>query len=529
MMESDDTPRLSRQSDAQLRRLMEYYLRAYSVAATEEHAEQFLRVYHCFMWAVPPGERDAKRLDWFVRAAFGIPDSAPGPRADEETQVTAGLAALTPRFSEEQALRQEEEALHRQLQEELLKVEGTVSVLYGDLVDHLDRQQRVLAEREAQIVRRERETQTRLEAVVALESRLQTALERRLHTEAHSLLDERVTALVEELTAIRSELAEFAAEESVAAGSSVPPLLSVMRSLKGVAQAAGIDPLTGLRNRDRFEAELAQSLERFWQALGAGDPAAENVALLYFDIDDFQGINERHGRSVGDAALQQVARVLKTIRRGSDQAYRFDGSKMIVLLPRTAVSGARNVAEILRRQIVDAPVETSHGEPVPLTVSVGGCDALIGDAAIVTCAGHALQRACEEGGDRTVIFSDDESLASLADVVPAEFATVVRDRLVRRDGFSVVAVRTAAPDRLPELQGRIAEKFSDHLAHGQGVLYLLVDVADAKIALRAVEEAIEGIPARAVAADVGEAPPATDASPGTRVRALLTQLIEMLA
>jgi diguanylate cyclase (GGDEF)-like protein len=528
MMESNDSQPLRRQADGQVRRLMEYYFRAYGLAATEENTRQFLGVYECFMRAVPPRDRDAKRLDRLVRAAFGIRDSDPGPQGGDEARVMADLAELTARIAEEQVLRQEEEALRRQIQEELLKVEGTVSTLYGDLLDQLERQQRALAEREAQFVCQERETQTRLQAVVALESRLQTALERRLHTEAHSLLDERVEALVAELAAIRSELADFTEEDPVSAGPDVPPLLSVMRRLKGEARAAGIDPLTGLRTRDRFEAELGEYLERFSKALGAGKPEAENVSLLKFRIDDFPGINDRYGRGVGDAVLRQVARTLKTLRRGSDAAYRVVDVEMAVVLPRTAVSGAWNVAELLRRQIADLTVATPGGASVSLTVSVGGCDALDAGAAIASCAAQALHQAGDEGGNRTVLFSDDTTLAGLAHVVPAEFAAAVRERLWRPEGFSVVAVRTTAPDRFAELQRRIADKFHDHVVRADDVIYLLVEIADAKIALQAVESDLEGMPSRAAATDVSEAPPATEASPGARAHALITQLVEMI-
>lgn len=529
MMESNHTRRLSRESDGQVRRLKEYYFRAYGLPDTEDNTERFLGVYECFMHAVPRDERDAARLDSLIRAAFGVRDSAPRTKGQDTAQVTAALAALTARFSEEQALRQQEESLRLQIQEELLKVEGTVATLYGDLLDRLEHQQRLLAEREAQLVRDERETQVRLQSIQALEAKLQTALERRLHAEAHTALEGRVAELSGELAAIRRELAEIDDMEPAANPQDGSPLVAAIRRLKGEARAAGIDPLTGLHTRDRFEAELGECLERFSQALGTGDPALENVALLQFHIDDLPGISQRHGRSTADSALQQVARILKTLRRGGDAAYRVSGSDMVVVLPRTSVSGARNVAEILRRQIADLTVEVPPAETVSLTVSVGGCDALSVGAAIVSCAALALRQAREEGGNRTVLFSDDETLASLAAVVPAEFGTAVRERLLRQESFSVVAVKTTAPDRFPELQARIADKFHDHAAHGDGVIYLLADIADAKIALQVVESELEEMPSRAAATDVSEVPPATEASPGARAHALLTQLVEMIA
>jgi len=529
MMESNPTRRLSRQSDRQVRRLKEYYFRAYGLPDTEDDTERFLAVYECFMQAVPRDERDAARLDSLIRSAFGIQDSAPGTEGDEAAQAAAALAALSARFSEEQALRREEESLRLQIQEELLKVEGTVATLYGDLLDRLEHQQRLLAEREAQLVRDERETQVRLRSIQTLEAKLQTALERRLHTEANTALEERVAELSGELAAIRRELAEIDDMEPAAGPQDGAPLVAAIRRLKGEAQAAGIDPLTGLHTRDRFEAELGECLERFSRALATGHPAVENVALLQFHIDDFPGISQRHGRSTADSALQQVARILKTLRRGGDAAYRVGDAEMIVVLPRTSVSGARNVAEILRRQIADLTIEAPHGETLSLTVSVGGCDALSAGAAIVRCVALAVHQAREEGGNRTVLFSDDETLASLADVVPAEFGVAVRERLLRQESFSVAAVKTTAPDQFPELQARIADKFRDHAAHGDGVIFLLAELSDAKVALQVVESDLEGMPSRAAATDVSEVPPATEASPGARAHALLTQLVEMIA
>ena len=429
-MESNDSGRLRRQSDGQMRRLMAYYFRAYSLVATDQSVDRFLGIYDCFMRVIPQEERDAARLDRLVRAAFAIRDSTPRAEGGDEAQVTATLAELTARFAQEQARRAEEEALRREVQEELLKVEGTVTSLYGDLLDQIERQQSLLAERETRLVRREREAQTRLLAIQALESALKTALERTLHTEAHTLLGERVEEVAGELAAVRDELAELDTLEPVGDAHGGPPLVTVIRRLKGGAEAAGLDPLTGLRTR-----ELGEYLEKFSRALESGDPAAENVSLLYFHIDGFHELNERHGRSIADSALQQVARILKTLRRGSDVAYCFDEAEMIVLLPHTSVAGAWNVAEILRRQIADLMVETPQGEGVRLTVSVGGCDTLNGGLAIARCAAEALRRAGQGGGNHTVLYSDDERLASLGDVVPAEFAAIVRERLLRQERY----------------------------------------------------------------------------------------------
>ncbi len=54
------------------------------------------------------------------------------------------------------------------------------------------------------------------------------------------------------------------------------------------------DPLTGLYNRRRFEAELERTVTR-----GSG-VATRSAALLVLDLDGFKVANDRFGHSVGD-------------------------------------------------------------------------------------------------------------------------------------------------------------------------------------------------------------------------------------
>ncbi|MGD2064125.1 MAG: diguanylate cyclase [Nitrospirota bacterium] len=519
---------MRRQDDNQLRRLMEYYFRSYQVDSTRETAERFLGVYDCFMQAVPPSEQDADRLDRLFRAVFGVTGGPREPVGDEATKLSADLQALTARFAREQAQRHEEEALRKQVQEELTKVEGTVASLYGDLLSQLEERQRTLSERETELLRHERETHERLRIVQALEEQLQTRLERDLHHEAHTLLDERIELLSGELSAIREELEEIDEPDAATDIPTEVPLLGVIRRLKVEARTAGIDPLTGLRSRDRLERDLADRLQAFQGVLRAGDRDLENFALLHCHIDDFDGINNRYGRAVGDTALQRVGRVLKTLRRGTDAAYRFGGAEMMVLLPRTPASGAYNVAEILRREIRQIQIPLVQGSPAAITVSVGVCDAVSAGPAILSCAARALCEASEKGGNRTVVYAEPAFVDALPGVIPVEFGERVRHRLLLQDGFSVVALRSTAPGRFAELQARVAEAFQDHSAHKDDLIYLLLESPDAKATLAQVEAHLEDFPVRAAATDVSEAPPASEASPAARAHALLGQLVEMI-
>ena len=59
----------------------------------------------------------------------------------------------------------------------------------------------------------------------------------------------------------------------------------------------GVDPLTQLSNHERFWRRLDAELET---------PGAR-VAVVLLDVDDFKGLNDRHGHLTGDACLQAVA------------------------------------------------------------------------------------------------------------------------------------------------------------------------------------------------------------------------------
>ena len=79
------------------------------------------------------------------------------------------------------------------------------------------------------------------------------------------------------------------------------------------------DPLTGLWNRRRSDAELATML-------GAGYPAC--VALL--DLDHFKLVNDTFSHAVGDDVLRHVAELL---RAGAGHAGRQGGEEFLLLLP----------------------------------------------------------------------------------------------------------------------------------------------------------------------------------------------------
>ncbi len=107
------------------------------------------------------------------------------------------------------------------------------------------------------------------------------------------------------------------------------------------------DGLTGLLNRrafdDRVEVELARR-QRYGQSF--------SLALL--DLDGFNTANDRFGEAAGDELLKSIATILNTHTRVMDAAFRLGGDEFALLMPGTALDGARTFTERCRQYIADA-------------------------------------------------------------------------------------------------------------------------------------------------------------------------------
>jgi diguanylate cyclase (GGDEF)-like protein len=122
------------------------------------------------------------------------------------------------------------------------------------------------------------------------------------------------------------------------------------------------DPLTGLANRRRWDAELSV-------VCAAARESGQAVSLVLLDLDHFKQINDRHGHAAGDEALQAVADLLRSRVRDGDLVARLGGDEIGVLLPGTDLDRAGALAESVRREAaLLAPADLVAGE---LTLSLG--------------------------------------------------------------------------------------------------------------------------------------------------------------
>lgn len=151
----------------------------------------------------------------------------------------------------------------------------------------------------------------------------------------------RLQRLVEEKTAALAAKAQALAQLAQERGQLADRLQLQAQAFE---RQASEDYLTGLFNRRAFDALLADS---FAAAQRSGEP----LCLALIDIDFFKRINDQCSHAAGDAALRDVALLIRERMRGWDIASRWGGEEFAVLLPKAGLEEARRVCEQLRSAI----------------------------------------------------------------------------------------------------------------------------------------------------------------------------------
>jgi diguanylate cyclase (GGDEF)-like protein/putative nucleotidyltransferase with HDIG domain len=162
--------------------------------------------------------------------------------------------------------------------------------------------------------------------------------------------------------------------------------------ISSLADAAHRDSLTELLNRRGFEEVFDVELER---ARRAEAP----LSLIVGDLDAFKRINDEHGHAAGDAALQRVARTIRSAKRRFDSAARIGGEEFAILAPGSDEHGAYMLAERVRAEI-------EAGDSLSISFGIATFPLHGGSSeALLRAADQALYAAKRLGRNRTVISS----------------------------------------------------------------------------------------------------------------------------
>lgn len=125
-------------------------------------------------------------------------------------------------------------------------------------------------------------------------------------------------------------------------------------------ESISLDYLTGINNRQSFDAELARKIT----AAKNGKP----FAVMLIDIDNFQSINDRFGHMEGDKVLVRVARLLTAFFQTNGFVARYGGDEFAVIVDILRVNDLSWHKLQLQNRIDEANRARRKGQVISLSI-----------------------------------------------------------------------------------------------------------------------------------------------------------------
>jgi diguanylate cyclase (GGDEF)-like protein len=160
----------------------------------------------------------------------------------------------------------------------------------------------------------------------------------------------------------------------------------------------GVDPLTRIASKEHFLRRLsAESVASYREG--------NDLALLMFEIDRYERIDDRFGRQKAEALLARAALLVEGELRSRDCVGRYSDHCFGVILPESGADAAAAVGRRLRATIAASEFgDLDH--PIAITISVGAACRRSGMRAspdeMVSLAVKSCSAAAQMGGDRLV-------------------------------------------------------------------------------------------------------------------------------
>ena len=162
---------------------------------------------------------------------------------------------------------------------------------------------------------------------------------------------------------------------------------------------ANTDKHTGCYNKGYFNNRITLEVNK---SKVTGDP----LTLIIFDLDHFKKLNDNFGHDAGDYVLKEMAQVIRVGGiREQDIFARYGGEEFVILLPKTNLRQAFEIAERLRK-LIENKEFLYDGKRLPVTASIGVADyrqGVVTGTDLFKRADDAVYKA-KEGGRNQVQF-----------------------------------------------------------------------------------------------------------------------------
>ncbi|KKO44999.1 hypothetical protein WG68_12730 [Arsukibacterium ikkense] len=179
-------------------------------------------------------------------------------------------------------------------------------------------------------------------------------------------------------------------------------LLWARKKELALRQLAETDALTGWLNRQSMAEKMQAELHLCQRQ-------RLPFSLLTFDIDHFKQINDKHGHSIGDTVLQDIAWLGKTILRDYDLLFRTGGEEFVACLPGVTPDQASAIARRFKNAVAKHHFNNSSTLKVTISQGIAGTANAYSNpetiASLQQQADHALYQAKQQGRDQVRLFA----------------------------------------------------------------------------------------------------------------------------
>ncbi|PCJ43196.1 MAG: diguanylate cyclase response regulator [Moraxellaceae bacterium] len=204
------------------------------------------------------------------------------------------------------------------------------------------------------------------------------------------------------------------------------------RNTKALLDNSNLDALTQLGNGTYFQERLAQDVSFVSRH-------QEDFAIMVVELNAFNELFLKIGRSAADSVIKQIAKVLQKAVRKEDTVSRLGLSQFAVSLPTAKSDGAVQLAKRICR-VVDSFKAKFRGETVSISVSVGVyIPVLDRDSSaemVLAKAQEALEEALTKGRGQVH--------ATHADKAVEKTATPIVEQTPRAEAVEQTSAETAA-------------------------------------------------------------------------------------